>query len=146
MHGDPVCLHAPTASQVHDRAQRFSSVVELDARNAFVLAHVQNQRERREGFVPATDAPKEDLFRLHAFLGVERGVFVQSTCHGSDHAALLDLLAAGAGRYRGVALLDPDAAGTPGSIVWTTLACAASGCIFIFRILVRRCGATTCSR
>ena len=57
-------------------------------------------------FTP-TDAPKEDLFRLHAFLGFERGVFVQSTCHGSDHAALVDLLAAGKGRYRGVALLGP---------------------------------------
>ncbi len=57
-------------------------------------------------FTP-TDAPKEDLFRLHAFLGFERGVFVQSTCHGSDHAALVDLLAAGEGRYRGVALLEP---------------------------------------
>jgi len=57
-------------------------------------------------FTPA-DAPKEDLFRLHALLGFERGVFVQPTCHGSDHAALLDLLAAGNGRYRGVALLKP---------------------------------------
>jgi len=57
-------------------------------------------------FTPA-DAPKEELFRLHAFLGIERGVFVQSTCHGSDHAALVDLLAAGEGRYRGVALLKP---------------------------------------
>ncbi len=57
-------------------------------------------------FTP-TDAPKEDLFRLHDFLGFQRGVFVQSTCHGSDHAALVDLLAAGEGRYRGVALLDP---------------------------------------
>jgi 2-pyrone-4,6-dicarboxylate lactonase len=57
-------------------------------------------------FTP-TDAPKEDLFRLHAFLGFERGVFVQSTCYGSDHAALVDLLAAGEGRYRGVALLQP---------------------------------------
>jgi 2-pyrone-4,6-dicarboxylate lactonase len=57
-------------------------------------------------FTP-TDAPKEDLFRLHGFLGFERGVFVQPTCHGSDHAALLDLLAAGKGRYRGVALLKP---------------------------------------
>jgi 2-pyrone-4,6-dicarboxylate lactonase len=57
-------------------------------------------------FTPA-DAPKEDLFRLHDFLGFQRGVFVQSTCHGSDHAALLDLLAAGNGRYRGVALLEP---------------------------------------
>jgi len=57
-------------------------------------------------FTPA-DAPKEDLFRLHGFLGFERGVFVQSTCHGSDHSALVDLLAAGKGRYRGVALLQP---------------------------------------
>jgi 2-pyrone-4,6-dicarboxylate lactonase len=57
-------------------------------------------------FTPA-DAPKEDLFRLHAFLGFERGVFVQSSCHGHDHAALVDLLAAGQGRYRGVALLTP---------------------------------------
>src|SRR5277367_5082699 len=57
-------------------------------------------------FTPA-DASKEDLFRLHAFLGFERGVFVQSTCHGHDHAALVDLLAAGKGRYRGVALLEP---------------------------------------
>jgi 2-pyrone-4,6-dicarboxylate lactonase len=53
------------------------------------------------------DAPKEDLFRLHEFLGFQRGVFVQSTCHGSDHAALVDLLEAGQGRYRGVALLEP---------------------------------------
>ncbi|MGA9896156.1 MAG: amidohydrolase family protein [Xanthobacteraceae bacterium] len=57
-------------------------------------------------FTP-TDAPKEDLFRLHEFLGFQRGVFVQSTCHGSDHAALVDLLAASKGRYRGVALLEP---------------------------------------
>src|SRR5579872_3406530 len=55
-------------------------------------------------FTPA-DAPKEDLFRLHEFLGFERGVVVQSTCHGNDHAALLDLLAAAPQRYRGVALL-----------------------------------------
>ena len=57
-------------------------------------------------FTPA-DASKEDLFRLHAFLGFERGVFVQSSCHGHDHAALVDLLAAGKDRYRGVALLEP---------------------------------------
>src|SRR5580704_16455651 len=57
-------------------------------------------------FTP-TDASKEDLFRLHEFLGFQRGVFVQSTAHGSDHRALVDLLAAGKGRYRGVALLEP---------------------------------------
>jgi predicted TIM-barrel fold metal-dependent hydrolase len=57
-------------------------------------------------FTP-TDAPKEDLFRLHEFLGFQRGVFVQSTCHGSDHRVLVDLLDAGKGNYRGVALLEP---------------------------------------
>ncbi len=57
-------------------------------------------------FTP-TDAPKENLFRLHEFLGFQRGVFVHSTCHGSDHAVLVDMLAAGKGRYRGVALIRP---------------------------------------
>jgi 2-pyrone-4,6-dicarboxylate lactonase len=57
-------------------------------------------------FTP-TDATKEDLFKLHQFLGFQRGVFVQSTCHGSDHRVLVDLLAAGEGRYRGVALIKP---------------------------------------
>ena len=58
-------------------------------------------------YTPA-DAPKEDLFRLHEFLGFQRGVFVQSTCHGTDNSVLVDLLAAGQGRYRGSALLDPN--------------------------------------
>ncbi len=54
------------------------------------------------------DAPKEELFALHKLLGLERGVFVQSSCHGGDHAVLLDLLAAAPARYRGVALLTRD--------------------------------------
>ncbi len=53
------------------------------------------------------DAPKAALLALHRFLGFERGVFVQSSCHGTDHAALADLLASTGGRYRGVALLTP---------------------------------------
>jgi predicted TIM-barrel fold metal-dependent hydrolase len=54
------------------------------------------------------DAPKETLFALHRRLGIERGVFVQSACHGSDHAVVLDLLTAGQGRYRAVGLIAPD--------------------------------------
>jgi predicted TIM-barrel fold metal-dependent hydrolase len=53
------------------------------------------------------DAPKEELFALHKMLGVERGVFVQSAAHGSDHSVVLDLLAAGQGRYRAVGLVTP---------------------------------------
>jgi 2-pyrone-4,6-dicarboxylate lactonase len=51
------------------------------------------------------DMSKERLRALHDHLGFERAVIVQSACHGTDHAALLDALRAGAGRYRGVALV-----------------------------------------
>ncbi|MFD0289316.1 amidohydrolase family protein [Streptomyces lutosisoli] len=51
------------------------------------------------------DAPKEQLRALHAHLGLTRAVVVQSSCHGHDHRVLLDALASGAGRLRGVALI-----------------------------------------
>ncbi|MCX4765142.1 amidohydrolase family protein [Streptomyces sp. NBC_01275] len=51
------------------------------------------------------DAPKEQLCALHAHLGLSRAVVVQSSCHGRDHRVLLDALAAGGGRLRGVALV-----------------------------------------
>lgn len=54
------------------------------------------------------EAPREDLQSLHALLGFQRAVIVQSSCHGTDHSALLDALAAGAGKYRGVALVTPE--------------------------------------
>ena len=52
------------------------------------------------------DAGVEDLARLHARLGLDRAVIVQASCHGTDHAALLDALRRGAGRYAGVAMID----------------------------------------
>ncbi len=55
-------------------------------------------------FTPA-DAPKEQLFALHALLGIERCAIVQSTCHGFDNAVVADAIAAKAGAYCGVALL-----------------------------------------
>ena len=55
-------------------------------------------------FTPA-DAPKEELFALHAMLGIERCAIVQSTCHGFDNAVVADAIAAKAGAYCGVALL-----------------------------------------
>jgi len=55
-------------------------------------------------FTPA-DAPKEKLFALHAMLGIEHCVIVQSTCHGFDNAVVADAIAARNGAYCGVALL-----------------------------------------
>jgi 2-pyrone-4,6-dicarboxylate lactonase len=49
------------------------------------------------------DAPKEKLWGLRDYLGFERSVIVQATCHGSDNRALADALRSGAGHARGVA-------------------------------------------
>lgn len=54
------------------------------------------------------DAPKEKLFTLHQHLGFERSVLVQASCHGTDNSAMLDMLKAGQGRYRGVAVVGSD--------------------------------------
>jgi 2-pyrone-4,6-dicarboxylate lactonase len=56
-------------------------------------------------YTPTCDAPKETLFALHAHLGVERGVVVQSAAHGFDNSAAVDLIAARPRHYRGIALL-----------------------------------------
>jgi 2-pyrone-4,6-dicarboxylate lactonase len=55
-------------------------------------------------FTPA-DAPKEKLFALHAMLGIEHCVIVQSTCHGFDNRVVADAIAAKNGDYCGVALV-----------------------------------------
>jgi 2-pyrone-4,6-dicarboxylate lactonase len=55
------------------------------------------------------DAPHSKLFGLRDFLGFERNVLVQATCHGADNRALVDALRAAEGRARGVATV---AAGT----------------------------------
>jgi 2-pyrone-4,6-dicarboxylate lactonase len=54
-----------------------------------------------------TDAGKEQLFALRDFLGFERNVVVQATCHGADNSALVDALLAAEGRARGVATIRP---------------------------------------
>ena len=53
------------------------------------------------------DAPKEKLFALRDFLGFERNVIVQATCHGADNRALVDALLAADDRARGVATIKP---------------------------------------
>jgi 2-pyrone-4,6-dicarboxylate lactonase len=61
--------------------------------------------ERR--YTPA-DAPKEKLWALRDFLGFERNVIVQATCHGADNRALVDALEHSADRARGVATVRRD--------------------------------------
>lgn len=54
------------------------------------------------------DAPKEHLWALRDFLGFERNVIVQATCHGSDNRALADAVRSSQGRARGVATVSRD--------------------------------------
>ncbi len=54
------------------------------------------------------DAPREKLFALRDFLGFERNVIVQASCHGQDNTALLDALTAAGDLARGVAVVSPD--------------------------------------
>jgi 2-pyrone-4,6-dicarboxylate lactonase len=54
------------------------------------------------------DAGKDELFRLRDFLGFEKNVIVQATCHGADNSALVDALRAAGGRARGVATVRGD--------------------------------------
>jgi 2-pyrone-4,6-dicarboxylate lactonase len=58
-------------------------------------------------WVPAT-ASKETLFALHRHLGIERCVIVQSMVHGTDNRVIEDAIAAGQGRYLGIALVPVD--------------------------------------
>jgi 2-pyrone-4,6-dicarboxylate lactonase len=52
------------------------------------------------------DAPKEKLWELRDYLGFERNVIVQATCHGADNRAMVDALRASQGRARGVATVN----------------------------------------
>jgi len=51
------------------------------------------------------DAPKEKLFALRDYLGFDRNVIVQASCHSKDNRAMVDALVASDNRARGVAFV-----------------------------------------
>ena len=51
------------------------------------------------------DAPKERLFALRDFLGFDKNVIVQASCHSKDNRAMVDALDASEGRAKGVAFV-----------------------------------------
>jgi 2-pyrone-4,6-dicarboxylate lactonase len=54
------------------------------------------------------DAGKTQLFALRDFLGLDRNVIVQASCHGTDNRAILDGIKAAGEKARGVAVVDYD--------------------------------------
>ena len=62
---------------------------------------------RRGGaYPPPPDATIGEALRMQRALGLERGVIVQATVHGTDHRILFDALAAAGSAYRGIAIVD----------------------------------------
>ena len=53
------------------------------------------------------DAPKEKLLALRDFLGFQRNVIVQASCHGTDNIATIDAMLSSNGMARGVAVVKP---------------------------------------
>ncbi|MDU8926746.1 amidohydrolase family protein [Alisedimentitalea sp. MJ-SS2] len=54
------------------------------------------------------NAGKDRLFELRDFLGFERNVIVQATCHGKDNRAMVDACRAAGDLARGIASVGPD--------------------------------------
>lgn len=54
------------------------------------------------------DAGKDKLFELRDYLGFERNVIVQATCHGKDNRAMVDACRAAGDLARGIASVGPD--------------------------------------
>ena len=54
------------------------------------------------------DAGKEKLFELRDFLGFQRNVIVQATCHGKDNRAMVDAVKSSNGLARGIASVGKD--------------------------------------
>jgi 2-pyrone-4,6-dicarboxylate lactonase len=54
------------------------------------------------------DAPKAKLFALRDFLGFDKNVIVQASCHGRDNTAMVDALDASGGKAKGVAVVRYD--------------------------------------
>jgi 2-pyrone-4,6-dicarboxylate lactonase len=54
------------------------------------------------------DAPKEKLIALRDFLGLDKNVIVQASCHSKDNRAMVDALETSDNRARGVAFVGPE--------------------------------------
>ena len=85
---------------------------EVPARACDTHAHVFGPQSRYD-YVPnrsytPPDALLADYLALHRALGIERGVLIQPSVYGTDNQAMIDALEQLEGRYRGVAVVEPD--------------------------------------
>ena len=96
---------------------------------------------RRSAITPC-DAPKEKLFALRDFLGFDKNVIVQASCHSKDDRAMVDALEASKGRAKGVAFIGEEV--TDDELKWMDKA-GVRGVRLISRRLVDFTPRPTCS-
>ena len=58
------------------------------------------------------DAPKEKLFALRDFLGLDKNVIVQASCHSKDNRAMVDALETSNNKAKGVAFVGEEVTDT----------------------------------
>ena len=74
-------------------------------RIATCLGRRRNFPTRRSGSTRRCDAPKEKLFALRDFLGFDKNVIVQASCHSKDNRAMVDALETSNNKAEGVAFV-----------------------------------------
>src|ERR1044072_7560979 len=58
-----------------------------------------------DGKYKTCDAPKEKLYALRAFLGCDKNVIVQASCHSKDNRGMIDALESSNDKAKGVAFV-----------------------------------------
>ena len=99
---------SPTCPPVHPSPRKPS--ITLPANSCDSHCHIFGPFDKyplssTRTFTPHS-APVEELNELHAFLGIDRAVIVQSSCYGTNNRIMVDALRASGGRLRGEALID----------------------------------------
>ena len=61
---------------------------------------------RESAYTPFPDATIDAALAMHQALGIDRGVIVQATVHGTNHQILIDALETAGPAYRGVAIVN----------------------------------------
>ena len=92
------------------RPHASTPMVSMPAKACDAHCHVFGPADRFP-FSPARtytppDSGIDQFLELQQTLGLERAVFVQASCHGTDNAAMVDAIERGEGRFAGVAMLD----------------------------------------
>lgn len=97
MDPDWLCFHPSRAGQSFARRPAQSMPTAM-----FLVQETSSLFAPERKYTPC-DAGKDKLFALRDYLGFDRSVIVQATCHGADNRALVDALRASNGKARGVA-------------------------------------------